>query len=156
MVQDAPLLLTINMDGKVLDVRGHLTNLGSTITSNLSQRRNVAIEQESNKQQTLNTKSKIYQACVLVRQWILDHIYQIREQFGKFSHSQPPMNAGITWQDRSPKTECWRKLALSACISCLTSVVCAGLCMCTEWRTVVFHGHHIWRAGNRAPKGRFS
>lgn len=68
MVRDAPLLLTINMDGKVLDVRGHLTNLGSTITSNLSQRRNVAIEQESNKQQTLNTKSKIYQACVIVRQ----------------------------------------------------------------------------------------
>lgn len=122
MAQDVPLPPTINIDDKELVVTDHFTYLGSTITSNLSLDAEIdrriakaaaVMSQLSkrvwgNKQLTLNTKLKVYQACVL------SSLLYGSESWTTYARQENRLESfhmrnlrrilDITWQDRVTNT----------------------------------------------------
>ena len=122
MGQDIPSPPAISIDNEVLEVTCHFTYLGSTITSNLSLDAEIdkriakaaaVMAQLSkrvwgNNQLTLNTKLKVYQACVL------SSLPYGSESWTTYARQENRLESfhirclrrilGITWQDRVTNT----------------------------------------------------
>ena len=122
MGQNVPSPPAISIDNEVLEVTDHFTYLGSTITSNLSldaeldkriAKAAAVMAQLSkrvwtNKQLTLNTKLKVYQACVL------SSLLYGSESWTTYARQESRLESfhirclrrilGIKWQDRVTNT----------------------------------------------------
>ena len=118
MGQDTPAPPSISIDDEVLEVTDHFTYLGSTVSSNLSldveiDRRiakAAAVMSKLNKrvwangQLTMNTKLKVYQACVL------STLLYGSESWTTYARQENRLESfhlrclrrilGITWQDK--------------------------------------------------------
>ena len=152
MGQDVPAPPSISIDNEELEVTDHFTYLGSTVANNLSLDTEIskriakaaAVMGKLNKrvwgnnQLTENTKLKVYQACVL------STLLFSSESWTTYARQENRLESfhlrclrrilGITWQDKSPTLQCWRKQAPSAYTSCFASVGCVGSDMCTAWK----------------------
>ena len=122
MGQDVSVPPAISIDNELLEVTDHFTYLGSTITSNLSLDAEIdkriakaaaVMAQLSkrvwgNNQLTLNTKLKVYQACVL------SSLLYGSESWTTYARQESRLESfhirclrrilGITWQDRVTNT----------------------------------------------------
>ena len=144
MGQDVPSPPAIRIDNEELEVSDHFTYLASTITSNLSPdaeldkriAKAAAVMAQlskrvwTNKQLTLNTKLKVYQACVL------SSLLYGSESWTTYARQENRLESfhirclrrilGIKWQDRVTNTAVLEKVNS-------LSDVCDGSVTYTGW-----------------------
>ncbi|PIK50910.1 putative cytohesin-3-like [Apostichopus japonicus] len=107
---------------------------------------------------TLNTKMKVYQACVL------STLLYGSETWTTHAKHQKKLNVfhmrclrkilGITWEDKVTNSEVLSKAKLSSIFAMPVNAACSGMAMSIEWRRVVSQRTSCMDSWNVAPVQR--